>query len=265
MQSYIVGSHSSILAGTRTNNIILDRNSFTTYYLMLCSNIDNIITVGLQELFFLLESGYILLPDCRVQLDGCLLSIIKNNKNARIRRWAYMVSSFGTNRLIINAAKQNLKFETDDENKTWIVALISKVLTYDEFVSEMKKQDVGLTWNNIMLSTYLFSDYPSLDKHVLKKIISNGDDYLSLFWIGSIEAYHHIRSRCKKDNIASMPNLLELTSHYNPNVAKHYIGALWKQDSLSISKMKINYRDYKNMNFEPKNGFLQRFGRIAIL
>lgn len=256
IQSYIVRGHGSILTETKTNSMILDKNLFTAYYLMICSNIDNLITVGLQELFFLLESGYILLPNCRTQLEGCLLSIIKNNKNARIRRWAYMVSSFGNNRLIINASKQNLKYETDDENKTWIIALISKVLTYDEFVKEMKKQDVGLEWNNIMLSTYLFSDYPSLDDHVIKKIMSNGDDYLSLFWIGSIAAYHHIRNRCKKDNIASTSNLLELTSHHNPNVAKHYIGALWKQNSLSISKMKIDYRDYKNMNFEPKKWFL---------
>ena len=63
IQSYIVRGHGSILTETKTNSMILDKNLFTAYYLMICSNIDNVIAVGLQELFFLLESGYILLPN----------------------------------------------------------------------------------------------------------------------------------------------------------------------------------------------------------
>lgn len=237
-------------------SMIISREIFALYYTKLYSNINEIITIALQELFFLLEQGYILHPKCRAKLDEVLLCIITKNKNDRIRRWAYMVASFGANISIINAARSNLKYETNEENKTWIIALISKVTRYDEFLKEMKKCDYGLSLNHMQLASYLFSDYPILNQAAIKRIILNGDDKISLFWIGSIAAYSNIRKRSEKKNIISEFDLYELTAHYDPSVAKHYIGAIWKQDKYSISKMKIDYKKYKEMPYGPKKWFL---------
>lgn len=239
-------------------SILFDFKSFT-YYISLLSIRDNrTIIVGLQEIFFRLKMGYILSRYQRRLLEPHIIRLISKSQDARVRRWAYMVGTFCINKELVKVSKMCLDKETDFENRTWIMALLSANLDDSEFNKEVLSLNHGLTEENIKLAIYLFSNstkYRIADYEVKK--IAEKNDKISLFWIGSIAAYSDLAQVRRKEIIIPQNLISDLTNHEDDEVLKHIMYAYSFKRKFSVKQeLKFDYYDYVNMQPHHKKWFL---------
>lgn len=240
------------------NSIMFDSKSFTYYMSLLEAQDNRTIIIGLQEIFFRLKMGYVLFRYQRRLLEPQIIRLISKSKDTRVRRWAYMVGAFCNNEELVHASKMRLEKETDFENRTWIMALLSVNLDETEFNKEVLRLNHGLTEDNIKLAIYLFSNstkYRITDNEVKKMAEKN--DKISLFWIGSIAAYSDLAQIRRKEIIIPENLISDLTNHEDDEVLKHIMYAYSFKRKFSVKQeLKFDYYDYANMQPHHKKWFL---------
>ncbi len=239
-------------------SIIFDSKSFTYYISLLNVQDSRTIIVGLQEIFFRLKMGYILSRYQRRLLEPLIIRLISQSQDTRVRHWAYMVGAFCINEELVQVSKMQLEKETDFENRTWIMALLSVNLDDAEFNKEVLRLNHGLTEENIKLAIYLFTNstkYRITDNEVKK--IAEKNDKISLFWIGSIAAYSDLAQIRRKEIIIPENLIYDLTNHEDDEVLKHIMYAYSFKKRFSVKKeLNFNYYDYSHMQPHHKKWFL---------
>lgn len=208
----------------------------------------------LQDMFFLLLRGELLHPNQWEQLIPILVSNIAYSNDDTLRRWGYQVGTFSinNNKLLVDYCINNLGKESDPENRSWMVALLSKNLPKQEFHKVLSENDHRLTYENISLATYLFTDYSTVNvSRALKK-----SDPLSLMWIASIGAYKNIAHHNKREELVTPNDLSKLTGETNDDeVLKHVMYAFFLQETFNIHELQFSPFDYEKMGSQQKKWF----------
>lgn len=246
------------------NNGILFANNSFLYLVSLLEMSDNrTIIVGLQEIFFNLKRGHILTRSQRKILEPLIISIISNNIDSRVRRWAYMVGTFCFNKELVRVSLEQLEKESDYENRSWIMAMLAYNSDEEEFIKNVYLLNHGLSEENIKLSIYLFSNYYKyrISSNDIRKAI-NRNDKISLFWIGSIAAYNDLAKLRRKEMIISDSIISDLTDHDDDEILKHIMYAYSFKEKFSVKgELKFDYYDYENMQSHHKKWFLTAIWR----
>lgn len=240
------------------NNLLFANKPFSYYVSLLGMRDNRTIIVGLQELFFNLKMGYILSRYQRSVLEPLIIKIIANNTDARVRRWAYMVGSFCINKELVRISIEQLEKETDYENRTWIMAILSYNLEEADFNKAVLRLNHDLTEDNIKLAIYLFSNSYKykVGSSDIRRIIEK-DDKISLFWIGSIAAYSDLARLRRKEIIIPDNVISDLTNHDDDEILKHIMYAYSFKDNFKVKdELKFDYYNYYNMQPHHKKWFL---------
>ena len=229
-------------------------NQLFLHYLGLLSHPDERQrTDCLQDLFFFLLKGGLIHPNQWRDITPALMRNMDPQCDATLRRWSYQVASFClSDPSLIEFLVNNIEREENSENRSWIVAILSRNLSHNDLEKTLRKKDIGLSSEQIMLSSYLYSDAAPFDP---KQIINSGDP-LSLMWIASIGAYKNIAEAAKKDPIVSSRELSLLTSSTdNDEVLKHVMYAFNLQKSFTVNELLFDPSDYKSMGDQQKKWF----------
>lgn len=233
---------------------MLLNNSLFSHYLRLLSHYnERQRTDCLQDLFFYLLKGGLLHPNQWKILIPQLIKNMDQTCDATLRRWAYQVASFSIKEpSLTHFLINNIQKEKNNENCSWIVAILSKNLSKKELDGVLSKKSIDLSTEHIMLSSYLYSESSPFDP---RSIINSGDP-LSLMWIASIGAYKRIAEFTKKYPIVSSEELSLLTSETdNDEVLKHVMYAFSLQERFKIDELRFNPSDYKKMGNQQKKWF----------
>lgn len=249
-----------MLEGENVVLYVLDKLRVDYYISLIQSNDSRTKIVGMQQLLFDLEAGFLLTPYDKKRIELIISSVIVSNKDSRVRQWCYMVCSFFVSDIISRICRDNFEKE-NSKNQSWILALLSANLNKDEFKKIRKTAENYLSIDVINLATYLFSTYSTIrvDNKYAETIIRKNNDKLAILWLGWIAAFKNQDMRRNKHTLLYQKQLIELTSSTDDDVLKHIMAAMCTQKGFSVNDVLFDVYDYTHMGSEHKKWTMTAF------
>jgi len=211
-------------------------------------------TDALQDIFFALSKGKLFHPDQWAILIPLLVENIDSNSDGTLRRWAYQVGAMSrnNNKLLVDYCIGHLDKESEIENRSWMVSILSSNLLQKDLYDVLSKRDHGLTSENIVLSTYLFSKQNVIN---FNDVIKNANP-VSLMWLTYIGAYRPIAERNRIMPFITSKELSVLSGATNDDeVLKHVMFAFHLQDMFHINELHFSPFSYTSMGDQQKKWF----------
>jgi hypothetical protein len=204
------------------------------YYLSL-SGQHTIVKSALQRLCFALENRFVLIQtqSFRQQVLGHLWS-----EDIFVRRWAIKAIALlglgpSTRRSIISS---RLPDESDFENRTWLIAAISKLFSEPS----VKKicDDEGIDYEKEYdLSVRLFRDSSGLETIGTKFVNIEKEGPLALKWFSLLEGYQKAPENLAHTSFSNTEMVRQLNRHHDAIVSEYSVWSLWQNPNCSAKML----------------------------
>ncbi|MFN8290254.1 MAG: hypothetical protein U0U70_08360 [Chitinophagaceae bacterium] len=185
---------------------------------------------GLQDFCDFLENGLIIDEDERIKFYFSL-SKLKKSPNILVRRWLYKTIGLLKARILLPYLKEQLKvYETDEENKAWIISTLYHLLEKAEAYQFIKTTNID---SKLFLAAGFFEpEFLPKDIKIISKIIDHNDS-LQLRWFGLL--YGNSIDKFQIDEKDLTDRLTRLNRHEDNVVAEYSVWALHKSNNGSFA------------------------------
>jgi len=222
---------------------------------------NDLIREYLQNIFWNASKGnYIRKEDFPYADLECLIE----SDNDKIRKWAYYVTCFYSNKKILETLKKNIFEEKNELIRSWMFATAYKTRSNSDLYEELLKKDIGLSSNTISLIEDLFqngNNNTNIDKGFIKEVIHN-DSMIDKSWLTFNYKYKPDIIGKNFKNVIPMEYISDLTklsniSDSNENlfqVEEYALSALsYYSPRFSFSKcVKFKIDDITKRNSDPR-------------
>ena len=207
----------------------------------LLSQDESLVKFTLQELISAFEQHKLLSPHSKAELCLAIQFLLRRN-SAHLRKWVYHLSYYCSNAQVLQCLLDRIQYgkETDIENITWILAILSKAkYNTEELYNKHLRNKISS--EQYKACTVVFSQSNSLDfgKEDIKKILSS-EDPLSKIWLTKAFVCPYKPISCV--TVDTMNQILR-----DPIVSRYALWAFSTKNNFSISKIDVRPEDAKNL------------------
>lgn len=197
---------------------------------------------GLQDLCELLEKGLVINSAHLYHLYR-LVSRFQKSQSIIIRRWLYKTIGLLKERKYLPFLKAQLAdIETDEENKSWIVAAIYHITNKEEANQIILKSNINSS-ASLLAAGYFEPEFLPKEKKQISKILDEGN-ILSLKWFGLLYGDSLDNFQIEENILKDLVTRLNL--HEDNGVAEYSIWAIHKSKNGNFSDSQIATQNFFN-------------------
>lgn len=216
---------------------------------------NDLIREHLQNMFWDASKGHYIRKE---DVPFAELEYLIESDNDKIRKWAYYVTCFYSNKKILTTLEENILQEKDELIRSWMFATAYK--SNRELYHNLKnKKDIGLSSITIALIENLFqrsNNTSDINDTFIDKILKN-DSMLDKFWLTFFYKYRPYIAQTNK-NIVSTDYISQLT---NLSGALDSDKKLFQVEEYALSALNhysphfsfAKYVKFKRYNIEKRN------------